>query len=279
MEPELVAAIAAVADVARSVGRPPVLIGALASAAAAGRSLSVPTPRATLDADFALQVSSWEEYRALLEALVVRGHRKDAHIEHRVYIHGVKVDILPYGAGVAPDGRSLVWPTSGLTMDVTGFEEAAGSAEELEIGPGIRIRCLTIPGFTLLKVAAFLDRHRRGDIKHKSDAQDLHFWFRHYASDVEDERRYRLEGLQEAGIEYDAAGAAVLGAEVSGLASPAAAQRVSEFLEVAGADDGPFLLATVGQTFDEDEERRKIQAIKALIRAFGWGFRRPAAGT
>lgn len=275
MEPELVAAIAALADVARSVGQAPVLIGALASAAAPGRPPSLPPPRLTLDADFAIQVPSWEEYRVLLAALVVGGHRKDSHIEHRVYINGVKVDILPYGAGVAPDGRSLVWPTSGFTMDVTGFEEAAGSAEEVEIAPGVRIGCLTIPGFTLLKVAAFLDRQRKGDIKHKSDAQDLHFWFRHYASDVEDDRKYRLEGLQEAGIEYDAAGAAVLGAEVSHLASPAAAQRIRDFLEVAGVDYGPFLLATVGQTFDEDEERRKIQAIKALISAFAWGFRRP----
>lgn len=267
MDPEIAAAIAALVDIARSVGQSPVLIGALASAAAPGRPASLPTPRLTLDADFAVQVPDWNGYKSLLSALVAKGHKIDPRIEHRVTLSGVKTDILPFGRGVAPDGRSLVWPVSGFTMDVTGLEEAAGSAKEIEVASGVHVRCLTLPGFTLLKTAAFLDRQRKGDIKHKSDAEDLHYWFRHYAyaSDADDDRRFFLDGLQEADIDYAAAGAAVLGVEVRRLASPAAANRVRDFLAAASVEYGPFLLATVGQTYDGDEERRSPWSVKMRI--------------
>lgn len=272
MDPDIAAAVAVLLEIARPLGLSPILIGALASEAAPDRPDGAPSPRATLDADFAIQVRDWASYTALMEA-IARDHRRDPHIEHRVYIRNIKIDIVPFGRGVAPDGRQLIWPISQFLMDITGFEEAARDAREVELAPGVRLKCISVPAFTLLKVAAYLDRQRKGDPKFKSDAEDLLFWFRYYASGEDDNPRYEVIGQEGASsIDYFKAGAAILGRDVARLASSAARQRVDEFVSHARPEESPFWSGTTRASFTEEDAARALDEGLGLLEAFAWGF-------
>lgn len=272
MDPDIAAAVGVLIELARPLGLSPILIGALASEAAPGRPAGAPSPRATLDADFAIQVPDWPSYNALMEAIVSAGHRRDPHIEHRAYIRDIKIDLVPFGRGVAPDGRHLVWPISDFLMDITGFEEAAQDAREVELAPAIRLRCITVPAFTLLKTGAYLDRQRKGDPKHKSDAEDLLFWFRHYASGDDDGPRYEMIGLEASpSMDYLTAGAAVLGRDVARLASPAARQRVEDLIVHARREDSPFWSFLYRPSFSAEDTARAQGQSQQLLESFAWG--------
>jgi predicted nucleotidyltransferase len=274
MDPEVAAAIGLLLETAKAMGYSPVLIGALASGLAPDRPSDAPSPRKTMDADFAINVPRWEDYTALIAALVKADHPRDPHLEHRVYIRGIKIDLVPFGPGVAPDGASIQWPQTQLRMDITGFEEASKQSREVQLIEGVRVRCVTVAGFVLLKVPAFLDRYARQNQKYKNDAEDLLFWFKHYASGSDDSPRFEVAGNNEASIDYYSAGAAVLGRDVARLASAQARSRIGDFLALAKAEDSPFFTAVSRPSFDEADEARALAETRALLCAFAWGFSR-----
>jgi predicted nucleotidyltransferase len=162
-------------------------------------------------------------------------------------------------------------------MDITGFEEAAHEAREVDLGQGVRVRCVTVAGFVLLKIPAFLDRCARQDQKYKSDAEDLHFWFKHYASGPDDTSRFEVAGNTDTPCDYFSAGAAVLGRDVARLASLATRGRIGEFIALARLEDNPFLYASTRPSFDSEDEARWLRESRALLEAFVWGMNASAA--
>lgn len=254
------------------MGYSPVLIGALASGLAPDRPSNAPSPRRTGDADFAINVSRWDDYTALFAALEKAGHRKDPQFEHRVHIKGIEIDLVPFGPGISPDGATIQWPNTQLRMDITGYEEASKQSREVELIQGVRVRCVTVAGFVLLKIPAFLDRSAKQDQKYKSDAEDLLFWFKHYASGSDDLQRFEVAGDNDASIDYFSAGAAVLGRDVAQLASAQAKSRISDFLAFAQPEDSPFFTATRRPASDEEDEARVLAESRALLNAFAWGL-------
>ncbi len=266
MRPDLTQAIRTLLDVVHGMKLDAVLVGALVSELAAVEDEGLTPPRGTNDADFALRIRSWDEFARLKEALVSAGFELDPKIEHRLFLRSAMVDVLPYGPEIAKDGE-ILWPISELSMVVLGFEEACARAVESQVDPMLRVRRLTIPGFILLKVMAFLDRRAAGNQKYKSDAEDLLYWFENYASGKHEERRYEILGKGLSEIAFDSAGAALLGMDVRGLASPAAAGRVRSFLEAAVDPYGPFASSMVSPSFEERRER-----VVSLVSAFKRGF-------
>ncbi len=267
MSPDLTQAIRKLLGVAHGLKLNAVLIGALVSELAAVEDEELTPPRGTNDADFALRIRDWAEFAKLKKRLVETGFVADSKIEHRLRMGGAMVDVVPYGPEISSKEGEIHWPVSERAMVVLGFQEACAQAVESQVEPNLRVKRLTLPGFILLKIMAFLDRRAAGVLKYRDDAEDLLFWFQHYASGKHEERRYEIltRGLSD--IQYDSAGAALLGLEVAGLASPAAAARVRIFLGLAVDLYGPFVAAATSSSF-EDRQKQAMQLATAFKRGF-----------
>jgi len=267
MNDDVLRAVRIVLSSTRSFGLDAVLVGALASELAASEEPEIGIPRGTLDADFALHVKDWKEFSALKEKVLASGFLADPKIEHRLYLDKSRVDLIPYGSDIARNGE-LLWPISQKTMVVVGFEEACAQAVETKLDKNLSVKRITIPGFILLKTMAFLDRHASGNSKYRSDAEDLTFWFRNYASGKEESRRYDIADRGVSDVDFMDAGAAVLGIDVAVIASEPADQRVRIFLDQTADPFGPFVNACVSPSFDE-----RRAGIRRLCLAFAKGYR------
>jgi predicted nucleotidyltransferase len=97
-------------------------------------------------------------------------------------------------------------------MSLVGFGHVFTTAVEREIAPGIAASVTPLPVLAVLKVAAFLDDpHSR-----EKDAQDLIALMTKYQ--IEGDRRF-TSAVYDAGVEYDCAGAFLLGNDVARLCS------------------------------------------------------------
>lgn len=160
-------------------------------------------------------------------------------------------------------------------MVVVGLQDACDHAFETSLAGGTPIRCVSVPGLVLLKFIAYPDRRRKDPAKSQDDARDVFFWLQHYASGEENERRYEILMLGLRDVQFDAAGAAVVGIDVARIASPAAHERVAPFVEeVLSASEHPFVSALLPRTFDWEEQEREQSRVLRLIEAFRAGYTR-----
>ena len=278
METELKKAVLEVYKTAEASGIAGVLIGALIAELSPEIGPDYPRFRRTNDADFALHVPDWTSFQALRARLIELDFKQHPKIEHRLLKGSVLVDLIPYGKGVAPNGK-LRWPESDLEMNVIGFEEACAAAGKKVLDDGPDIPIITIPGFVLLKIIAFLDRQARWDAKHKDDAGDIYYWLKNYASGTADDRRFAVTAkLGGETLEYETAGAALLGLEVGQLASKEAGELVDKFLNKSGDLYTPFMDAIAGRAIDEDQDKQKRKEALDLLNAFEKGCRRARQG-
>lgn len=271
MGPELEQAVQAVAETAHELKLDIVLVGALMAEFTPEIESDYPRFRRTNDADFAVSVKDWQAYGTLRDELIKRKFEQDSKIEHRLRRASAIVDLIPYGSQIAPDGK-LVWPESGFQMTVTGLGEACAAAREAESKNQLAIPVVTVPGFVLLKIIAYLDRKAKGDPSYKDDARDIEYWLRNYASGTKDDRRFGLAGIPElAETEYETAGAALLGIEVGNLASADSAAYIERFLSESENLYSPFMDAIAAGELDEAADRKRREGL-ALLSAFKSGY-------
>lgn len=174
MESELKKTVQEVANAAADLTLDIVLVGALMGEVTPEIEADYPRFRRTNDADFGLYVGDWATYNKLRDELLRREFKPEPHIEHRLKRGNALVDLIPYGSQIAPDGK-LTWPESELEMTVTGFDEACAAARKSASSKAFPVPVITVPGFVLLKVIAYLDRKSQGGNKHKDDAEDLEY--------------------------------------------------------------------------------------------------------
>lgn len=264
--PDLSQSIRMVISSAHGMNLEAILVGALVTELIADEDSELTPPRGTNDADFAIKMKGWEEFDQFKKRLVEKGFRPDPKMEHRLYYRSAMVDVLPYGPEISKGGE-ILWPVSRRSMVVLGFEEACAQAVESQVLKDIRVKRLTIPGLVLLKIIAFLDRRAAGNQKYRSDGEDLMYWFAQYATGRHEERRYSIIEKGLSGVNFDVAGACVLGMDVKKLASPEAARRIGAFLEPAIDPFGPLANAVVSPGNDDPRER-----VVSLAKAFKQGF-------
>lgn len=277
MEPELKRAVETVAAVAEGLKLDLVLVGALMAEFTPEMGSDYPRFRRTNDADFAVYVRDWPTYEKLRDELVKQGFKPNPRIEHRLHNGSAMVDLIPYGAQIAPDGK-LAWPESGFEMAVTGFDEVCAAARKAVFSSSVSLPVITVPGFVLLKVIAYLDRKGRGDVKHRDDAKDIEYWLRNYAGGTEDGRRFELAkrpGLADE--QYETAGAVLLGIEVGALASAEAAAYVDRFFKESADLYSPFVDILAAGSMDEAAERKRTEGV-ALLAALKKGYRHARGG-
>lgn len=231
MNPELLKAVVDVNAVAEELGIKVVLVGALMMEFTAEIRPDYPQPKRTNDADFAAFVKDWADFERLRGALEAKGYRRDPRVEHRLTNteKTLRLDLIPIG-GVAQCGK-IVWPQSKFEMTVIGFEEVC-TAVATEVREGLpKVPVITVPGFALLKIIAFQDRFEEQNLKYQNDVEHLAYWLEHYALIGEkDDRRFDfIERMGWRDLDINAAGAALLGAEVRKLCSAQARERVERF--------------------------------------------------
>lgn len=271
MDSELAKAVQAVSEAASSLKLDIVLVGALMAEFTPEMGADYPRFRRTNDADFAVYVRDWPTYEKLREELSKREFKPNPKIEHRLHRRTAMVDLIPYGAQIAPGG-ALAWPQSGFVMIVTGFEEACAAARKAASADGLELPVVTVPGFVLLKMIAYLERKAKRDASFKDDARDIGYWLHNYAGGTDDGRRFDLAktpGMRHE--EYETAGAVLLGMGVGALASAEASAHVDHFLSESEDVYSPFFDALAAGSLEEEAERRRNEGV-ALLKAFKKGY-------
>ncbi|MEK7383482.1 MAG: hypothetical protein AAB262_09370 [Elusimicrobiota bacterium] len=269
MESEIKKTVRDVCSAAEKLKINVVLIGALVAEYTPEIGSDYPKFRGTNDADFAIAVRDWEAYKELREELLKREFKPNPRVEHRLHRGETMVDLIPYGSQIAPDGK-LNWPESGMQMTVTGFDEVCAAARKAGRPDAPDLPVITIPGFVLLKIIAYLERNP--DPKSRDDGRDIEYWLRNFASGSHDTRRYDLAELSGIAHEdYETAGAVLLGTEVGKLASPEAAVYVDQFIRESEDIDSPFMNVMAYGQFEEAADKKRREG-SALLAAFKKGY-------
>lgn len=278
MTPELLKAVVDVNAVAMELDIKVVLVGALMMEFTAEIRPDYPQPKRTNDADFAAFVKDWEAFDRLRAALEAKGYVRAPRVEHRLINAeaAVLLDLIPVGGGVTNDGK-IIWPESKFEMTVIGFEEVC-TAVATEVRAGLpKVPVITVPGFALLKIIAFQDRFEEGNIKYQNDVEHLAYWFEHYASIGEQDDR-RFDFIERTGwrdLDINAAGAALLGAEVRKLCSTQARERAEKFFAEVIDSHSAFvetLLRLKRSTYSTEGLEKLRGEVVEWLKAFKRGY-------
>ncbi len=230
IDPKAVPALRILAQIVAEDGRDFVLIGAtvpqvLVHLWEGGEFRGRPT----LDVDAVVTAVSWGDFEGMRRRLFDVGFRPGSASHQLLFDEDVMIDLVPYGPGLVENDR-LVWPDTGFVMNTLGFEEAFAQAEPVEVVPGLSLRVVSIPGLLLLKIVAYQDRPE----ERARDLIDVVYSFEHYEGEIEGSRRFEVAEVTVDGqpVEFEEAGAYLLGTEVARLAMPKSLVAVRRFLEM-----------------------------------------------
>lgn len=173
--------------------------------------------RRTQDIDIAIAIDKWEEFENVEREIVqLADFKKDLKQQQRfLYLEDFQIDIVPYG-GISTVEDKIFWPPDqSFAMSVLGFEAAEKDLVRVTIDGSLEIDIVSLVGIFILKLAAWKDRHQKGN----KDADDMAFILLNYLNIHEEravaehyEEVYELEGFSSM-----KAGAALLGIDVNEL--------------------------------------------------------------
>jgi predicted nucleotidyltransferase len=214
--------------VTRELDIPYFIIGATARDILMEHVYGLDTSRATRDIDFAVAISSWDEFDRLKAQLIATGTFAPSEKAHRLTFGdgpgAYPLDLVPF-AGVEQDGE-IAWPPKGeFVMNVTGYADAYESALEVELEAGFGVKIVSLPSMAILKILAWNDRPEFD--KH---ASDVFLLLRNYYQAGQFDRLYDTAfGLLQA-YDYDLelAGAALLGQDAKRDVVQAARVQVTD---------------------------------------------------
>lgn len=229
----------------------PLLIGALARDVLLKYAQKIPIHRATEDIDFAFLVEDWAAYGLLLETLLAsKDFLVDPRKQHRLIFRGArKIDLIPFG-GVERADRTIAWPPDGGTiMQALGYREALHFAIAVALPANQRVKVVSLPTLSILKLVAWNDRHLA---EPRKDADDLGQILKHYLSTQPEDRIYKDADrlLEKPEFDVDRAGAWLLGSDARSVldAGPAPDGSVAFVSAILSRETDPNgTLALVGE--------------------------------
>lgn len=200
----------------RALGVPFAVVGALVPELL----LDVRPARMTTDADVTVAVGSLADFETLKDRLADFGFAR-MPAPHRLRHHsGGRVDLLPFGPAIAPEGRLEL--DRDRVLNMAGFEHVTTSAVEVAIDDGPTLPVVPLPLYAVLKLVAFSDRRAAKDLGGVSHC------LRFYLED--DERRYGAEHEGE-GVPFEYTGAWLLGTDGRPFVSAQVARAVGSVLD------------------------------------------------
>lgn len=201
------------------------VIGAVARDILIRHVLGARPERATRDVDVAVAAEDWAAYDRLTSSM-----RRKGGMSHRFVVHGVDVDIIPFG-GVESPRRTITWPDE-TAMDVHGVAEAYREAVVVHLPGGLHVRVASLAAQSALKILAWRHRRHEGD----KDAIELRTLLTAYNQGAYLEDLYEHHGALLERFDFDPllAGAARLGAEAAVLLDPDSRRVVRRLLSREG---------------------------------------------
>ena len=152
------------------------VIGATARDIVVQQLLDMSSRRKTRDLDLAIDITNWQEYDEVKDALVADGFEKDLSKHQRFYYDDYEIDVVPYGY-VAKEDDNIYWPPEEtIAMSVKGFDEVLSDAITVDIDDKFSIKIASLHGLFLLKFNAWMDRH----LVTNKDAEDMSFILSNY---------------------------------------------------------------------------------------------------
>lgn len=181
--------------------------------------------RRTKDIDIALAIDKWDEFSNIEKEIIqLPNFTKDAKQQQRfLYLNDFPLDIVPYG-GITNEDDKIFWPPDqSFAMTVLGFKEAEKDLVKVKIDDSLEIDIVSLAGIFILKLAAWKDRHHKGN----KDADDMGFILLNYLNIYEE--RAAMEHYEEVyeieNFTITKAGAALLGIDINLLLSDNAVSK------------------------------------------------------
>jgi len=229
IDSKVIGALRVLTQVLTDDGRSFVLIGALVPQLLIDLRQGRESPgRVTRDADAAVTAANWEDFDQMRGRLFKTGFQQGAAPHEFLWSEEVRIDLIPFGPGLIEQDR-LTWPGTGIVMNTLGIEEAFQCAQPEELAPGLSLPVVPIPALVLLKIVAYQDRPE----DRKRDLIDVVYCSEHYEEDLEGSRRFNVAvtAVDERPVQYEEAGAFLLGFEVAKLAKAKSLVAVRKFLD------------------------------------------------
>ncbi len=169
---------------------PVVLLGAFARDLIFDHIHNIVAPRATMDIDICVQMTSWDDFNATCVRLKDMGFREDGpeHPEKMYDTNGQEVDLLPFGS-LSDDGKTITWPQDDSPWSICGIQEAYEHAIVITVD-GLELRVISPCAMIYLKMFSV---HDRPDVRRKKDTGDIQFVLENYL-DVTGRKRLRSGG-------------------------------------------------------------------------------------
>ncbi len=182
----------------------------------------------TLDADVTVLIESLDEFEKLKDRLGAFGFARTSPSFRLNHTNGGRVDLIPYGEALAPQGILQLEP--GLKLNVAGYGLIVPNAVLGKVGPDLEVPVVPIPLYVLIKLVAFGDRRQAKDL-----SGVLHC-LRYYVED--DDRKY---GLEHGGapVPFEMGSAYLVGTDGRGFHDKsliaAAARVLNQFVDARSA--------------------------------------------
>ena len=224
--------------------------------------------RLTEDIDFAINVSSWEEYNQLGNYLKSKhGYKQDNHRQHRFYNKkDMPVDIIPHGKIEDPK-YSIRWPDTGFKMSTLGFEEVKEACLTVLIktDPDLTIAIPTPASMAIMKLISWHEKYP----ERKKDATDILHILNKYSDFGNFERFYfdHSDIIEESDYDFDCGFARMLGRDIAKIIKPASRKAILEILEKELDEYSDYKLIRDMQTrlfLGNDEFDKIFELIKSL---------------
>lgn len=189
--------------------------------------------RATYDLDFAVLVDSWDQFTSVKRLFLdTPGFTDRGRIAQRLHyqptgaLFETVIDIIPFGKLESTD-RTIAWPPDAdVVMNVAAFSDVFESSVAVQVGPDLSITVASLPGITVLKLFAWLDRHE------ERDAQDIRRLMETYTYAGNVDRLYEEEADELARLDFDTslAGSYLLGKDARRITDMNVRNRLWEAL-------------------------------------------------
>lgn len=132
--------------------------------------------RKTEDIDFAIAFPDWEAFYALKARF-----RDSSRAWQRIKVKDIPVDLVPFGE--LEDPRGNLPSPDGFNLNVASYGKVFKTSQTLQLGKDLFTQIPTVPGFTALKLHAWLDRVPNNQYKDGADLALILDWYQ--SNDIE----------------------------------------------------------------------------------------------
>jgi len=267
IEPFYIDVIEIINDSTSNLEVPFFLVGATARDFILHHGFNIEIKRLTYDLDFAIRVSSWEDFHGLVNDLLEHEDITRTKTIHKlIYRDFLAIDIIPFGL-IADASNKISWPPENeIVFNAIGFEEAYNNTISiiLKKDPKLQINVIDLKCLTLLKLISYSDRSALGDFR---DASDLAYLFDNYLYAGNEEILFDeySDLLAEDDFDYNTAGSRILGRDISKIISPELKNIILEILDKEIESEVSNLVSHMIDSPDDGTQyEKKINQIKAL---------------